>query len=40
MSDRIKFAVDDDPDVVDKLRDLGIPTYCLGADIKSMKELL
>lgn len=40
LKDRISFAVDDDPDVVDKLRDLGIKAYQLGVDIQSMKELL
>lgn len=39
MADKIIFAVDDDPDNVDKLRDLGVKTYHLGKDIAGMTDI-
>lgn len=39
LKERIRFAVDDDANVVDRLRDLGIKTYHLGVDVPSMIEI-
>lgn len=33
LKEAIRFAVDDDPDVVDRLRDLGIKTYHISKDL-------